>query len=1012
MLIRNGINSIIRERARTALFSLLIIFLTVTMILSISVLLYCNAVMESCDEAYRSIALIEYMGSEYPNQDEPDAAARAAAEALSDDDILAVPGVTAWTRGSTATAAAEGYERRFGKIPYGNRGVLVVSRVSQPVYQGTKLDASGKPIITEDSFFYHTCFLKTALYSRSVNEGIIIDIIDGSGLFEPEPGKSYVLNGSFLDVSRSARELGDYPKNGLPIFLVESFIATDELPYAEYVEGTEIPERFLSAADQYRVMNNYIRVVPCRDVNDVYVFQQNDLHLAAGEMPDPGAPNACVVSADLAEALDLEPGDVFTLEDLQSTDNDRYDLISTGNMHSYTVTGIVEASFDYCGTIWVIAEDADTPLFGYLLGTVSLDNKSAEAAAETLQEIVPDQVRVTLLDQGYGATVLPFQEIRSTAVNVLLICSAGVVAVLLLFAFLFVGRQSDTVRIMVSLGTPGRKIALWFLSGALVVCGISVVIGVVLGMLLRPAAFHMISKIAAVGAEEALRYSETSLGIMKQTSFDPQIPLWPDLLAALGIVALALLFSLFFLRLARRGGTRKRGKSRVRVPHGLTTVHGEGGLRFALLSIRRGGLRSLVVPLVSMMLTVAVLVLSGVYQTWQDELDNALEETRIDGMVVSLDGRYYSGLAMPMDAVQTLLDTEGVENVSVSFGYRYWLPEDMPPFKDSEGGWYLRQSWIAAQPDLIALNSLSAAKGFYYADPAVTWLEGWDESMLSETDMTPIHLPTPHGKERGTIPAVCSTEFLEKHGLRLGDTFDCMAQYKRVGYAPMEFSVTLQAVGSYVQQGGKANVYAPLSCYIRKDQWEGSAVPDETSEKPPSRADALLTFRTCRFYLTSARELDAVRKRLWEQGFSAVGNMRKNRTTVLLRDAEFLKLTENMKRNITMGRVMSTVISLLIMLLGFIISWLMTFSRRREFALMRGFGAQKRRVFASFFLEQAILSVAGCLVGCAALFRLYVGGVTQPLAVVAYLICYLLGAAVSIRMVGKTDLMELLTIRD
>ena len=113
-----------------------------------------------------------------------------------------------------------------------------------------------------------------------------------------------------------------------------------------------------------------------------------------------------------------------------------------------------------------------------------------------------------------------------------------------------------------------------------------------------------------------------------------------------------------------------------------------------------------------------------------------------------------------------------------------------------------------------------------------------------------------------------------------------------------------------------------------------------------------------------------------------------------------------------MGRVMSAALSLLIVILGFVISWLMTFSRRQEFALMRGFGARKRRVFASFFLEQAILSFAGCLAGCTALFRLYAGGMTQPLAAAAYLICYLLGTAVSVLMTGKTDLMELLTVRE
>ena len=109
MFIRNGIKSNLRAKGRTALFSLLIFFLTATVILSLSVLLYCNNVLDACGRAYRSIALVEYMGSEYPGEDVPDAAARAAAEELTDEAVLSVPGVTAWTRGNTAFASVEGY---------------------------------------------------------------------------------------------------------------------------------------------------------------------------------------------------------------------------------------------------------------------------------------------------------------------------------------------------------------------------------------------------------------------------------------------------------------------------------------------------------------------------------------------------------------------------------------------------------------------------------------------------------------------------------------------------------------------------------------------------------------------------------------------------------------------------------------------------------------------------------------------------------------------------------------
>ncbi|MBR5113843.1 MAG: ABC transporter permease [Oscillospiraceae bacterium] len=1014
MFIRNGIKSNLRERGRTALFSLLIVFLTVAMILSLSVLLYCNSVMRACDAAYRSIALIEYMGVDYPDEDEPDPAARAAAAELTDEAVLSVPGVTAWTRGNVSAAAAEGYDRYYGASPYAGRSVVVVSRVSSPVYQYADVDENGEYVLTERSSVYNICFLKSAIYSRNAREETLIDLLAGDVGFEPEQGKSYVLNGEFLDVSGSAMRVGAYPMNGLKIFRVESFLDSDEAPFAEYTDADSIPEVFLEAADAYRAMNNYVRVIPCRDVSDVYLFHQNELQLTSGAMPDPGTPGACVVSSDLASDLGLAPGDEFTMEDLNTSENDRYDLSRTGVTRTYTLSGVVSESYDRSGCVWVIADNADAPLFGYLLGTVSLRNESAEEAVEALEALVPQQVRVTLYDQGYGSAVQPFREVKKTAVNVLIVCSAGVAAVLLLFAFLFVGRQSDTVKIMVSLGTPARKTALWFLSGALLICGASAVIGAAIGAALRPVVLRKIAEaVAAARAGDGfIWYSETSLGVVKQTSFDPQVPLWPAIPAAVGIVLLALAFCLLFLRLARRSGTRRRGRSRVRVPHGETSSRGRGGLRFALISIRRGGLRSLVVPLVSLVLTVTVLFLGGVYQKWQNELDDALETSRIDGMVVSLNGRYYSGLSLSVSAVRSLLEVEGVEDVAVSFGYHYWLPEDEPDFNPGATGRERRRDWISIQPEMVALNSLTAAKEFYYSDPDITWLDGWDESMLADTRYTPLLLRSTYNAEPKCIPAVLSTAFMEEHGLALGDVFSCMVLYESIDNYPMEIPVNLYAVGSYVQREGRANIYVPLICHAPAELLTGGEAPASIGEKQFERLSAMLTFRTCRFRLSSARELDAVRERLREQGFSAVGRMSAIRTTVLLRDAAFLKFTESMERNIAMGKVLSTAISLMIVLLGFIISWLMTFSRRREFALMRGFGARKGRVFASFFLEQAILSLAGCLVGCLVLFWLYAGGATQPLAAAAYLVCYLLGTAVSILTVGKTDLMELLTVRD
>ena len=62
----------------------------------------------------------------------------------------------------------------------------------------------------------------------------------------------------------------------------------------------------------------------------------------------------------------------------------------------------------------------------------------------------------------------------------------------------------------------------------------------------------------------------------------------------------------------------------------------------------------------------------------------------------------------------------------------------MPAFGSGDNGQERRHDWIALQLELVALNDLAAAKEFYYSEPAVTWLEGWDETALTETDVTPL----------------------------------------------------------------------------------------------------------------------------------------------------------------------------------------------------------------------------------------------------------------------------------
>lgn len=1021
MFIRNGIRTNLRSGGRTALFIGMILVLTLAMVLALGVRLYSDAALDKCDKSYRSIAVVEYMGSEYPSLDEPDPAARAAAAAIDDNALLSLPGVRAWYRECHTLSRVEGFRRLGNDMPYKDRGVIVVTHLS-PVYAKVLLEPGYDPdapyhepeYVETDKVDYYTAIITRALYSYTGKENIFISVLPDYLPADVEYSGNYVLHGTFVD----GDDLGIH--NGVPAFLVQRFSSSDQYPVAGLEPGMEPEEPFWQAAEHYRTINNYIHTVVCGDLNDLWEFHQSVVYLQEGRMPE--SADECVISGDLAEKLSMEAGQQIDVTAFSSSVTDRYDITLTDRKTMLTVVGITNVCPEYTAYIWRQMEPPETTLFGYRIGIAELENSRAVDAVEAMEGLVPENVRISLLDQGYADAVEPFLALQSTAANVLLLCTVGTAAVLVLFALLFVGRQSDTVRILVSLGTPRRKIALWLLSGALVIAGGASLAGGVLGLVGLPAVFRRIQTQVS-GEEELLRFSETLISTVKKAEINANAPVWPLVLTVAAILLLALLLCFLFLRVAYRGGTLRRGRSRVRVPKGKTSTFSSGSLRFALLSIRRGGPRALLVTGVSAALAVVIIILGSIYRGWETKLDEALNETMLEGQVTSSDGRYYSGLTIPIKSLHEVLAQDDVGDMYVSLRDVYWMPEDIPAFGEGGFAQERRDAWIAAQSQLVGVNNLKGAKEYYFTDPVIEWVDGWDASCLSDDSYPTIFGALLRIEGDGKLepyPAIVGDSFMESHGLTPGCEFSCLMRGSALLGA--EIPIPLRIVGVYHQSSTRAHIYLPLSAYIPLDVIFGE-VPSGgdsyafrygrfTADNYKAYIYNYYTVTTCRFMLSSASHLTETRESLARAGFGWPGHLGANRTTIVLRDASFVKLTENLGRSLSMGRTILGLIFGVVALLGFIISWLLISGRKREFAVMRGLGVSRGRLFLSFFWEQALLCLLGCAIGCMALFRFYAGGPLQWLVLGGYVICYLAGCALSVKLIGRMNLMELLTVRE
>ena len=252
-----------------------------------------------------------------------------------------------------------------------------------------------------------------------------------------------------------------------------------------------------------------------------------------------------------------------------------------------------------------------------------------------------------------------------------------------------------------------------------------------------------------------------------------------------------------------------------------------------------------------------------------------------------------------------------------------------------------------------------------------------------------------------------------------------MLRLRNILSSEKDATITLQVVGVYSGSQSPQEIYVPLSFWFDPSWLTGENVPLEEGEQPSYQlyeetdpkdwiaryVYSSTTFTTCRFVLSSAGELDAFRDYLQAQKFSQVGQLNENRITIVLQDQSFVETESGLERYLAFSEVLVPALCAAVGLLGFVISWLMINGRRMEFAMMRGLGAPKGRVFFSFFWEQVILALLGCLLAGGGLMLLGIYEIGW-LAAALFAGCYLIGSALAVWFVGRIDLMALLSERE
>ncbi len=1025
MIFRYSIRSILRSKGKTTLFALLISALTLALALAVSVWASVDQFLADADRFYTTIGLVEYMGTGYPDDSGYDAAMDRALASFDSARIADDTATLLWEEPTRSFGFVDGFWRTDNFMPDKMLSVLVV----------------GNARYDQDNNLYNAIVMNS-LYSFKVKADTIIYIDGDFGTFEP--GHYYLVFGEvyygaspLLHLRKASFNNAIAAARGVETPRMIDITADDST--GKYYE---IPEAsiFEDIAKTLPVTNNSVLVMGTDNLMALLPFHQQELYITDGraftEAEYSQGSQVAVISELMAARLGIGVGDAIDLSVAVSNYPGIYNSYWVEDGFSYrasfTVVGIMNTVNDKSWYVYV-PKSAGAPSspfpVGYSVGQAIIRNEDAPDFFARMNAILPERFQLTIYDQGYSTVAIPYQTILRVAKIATGVCLLVELAVILLFGFLFVYRQRDTGETMLMLGTGRKRVVGYFLFSSGAVALVAAVAGSVTGYWLHGKIIDLIAGAAANFALIDSRYSNGNLTISRTLEFAPELG-WQLFLSVGAVVFfLAVLACLAFTVGTFLNGRSSQQKIIGPKREGRTSrLHG-GSLKYALLSIARGGARSMVVPILAISVVMFFGQLASTSLRYQEQLDAIYDNTAIVGYYTDINGKQIGNQVLDAFDVGSLYRTGLLNELFVSIAEPYYYlgvskkvdgtdtnigPLYVPP---SYFGFESLEASILRGPDLIATNNIRTAPEFFYANSIdLTFMDGYDESVLA----VPVNDP----KARSCI---VTTDFMADQGISLGDTIRVAINqtFRSPEYKAQIFRhVDLVVVGAFEKQGVEDTIYAPLAVFFEPGLiWEpeqaAAGAPAERFASGytigPEQEFALrrTVFNSANFIIADSRGLIPLKNYLTEYGYSQVKKVSRVREFIVLEDAAFNNAVASVKQQIRYINTLYPFLYVLVGVISVIASYLLTVSRKKEFATMRGLGVPRAHSFFSFFFEQGMLCLLGTANGLLA-WRLAWGqpSVFHLTLTGGFVVCYFLGCAISVMIMNYSNVLTILLDRD
>ena len=1051
-MIKTAFKNAVRTPVKTALFFVLLAAVTVFLCLGTSMWSTSQSLLDEADKTFETTAVLEYIGKNYPDSPEGDSFMQKSMEGYDFSPIENREEVLSFERQRSMGGYIEGLKQSpVGTHRYKKYGIILFT-VKYDTEQGMRCMIQ-KTYYSSDDYYGGMYFY--ALPSQHLKD--LVDIEDNDmGL---KLNHTYIAHGYFTTgEKRALLFMIDTPDtSGVPEYSkipLDRFACFDEEDFgATGIEQSDYFVHVTNLAKAYTVQEEFIDVQFTSDLETYLEFARKELTISSGrsftQEEYQNGSKACLISQHLAAQLNLEVGDTLPLKLYGSVNGapaykSYWPAEGFVSEADYTIVGIFKEMYGYHYTVYVPANNEEwlpASSESYTLARLRLKNGTVESFLKGIDPLLLDSMRFTVYDQGYAETEAALKSMRETAQILTLVCLGTGLAILALFSFLYVSKQRDNVRIMLALGTGRKRTLVYLISGTLMIALLSASVGAALGIRFS----HTVNASAYERAVETstvdFRFSSVYLGqgakdFGAEFESDPTVCVY----TACGVFAVALLLCAYTaLQTISTDRTRKKHKR----PRGAGLKALSFPIKLAFRSIKRGGARSLVVPLVSLAMVALMCLFSGFLAGYQTELNDVYENMPVRAYITSYTGKTLDKLSLNEIDLWPIMQTGFIEEAHYTATLRYTFDKVIPASESSnEDDWQIElpvsgfgvetlTDAILGYEKLILTNDIETVPEFYFEkDVPFTFLEGHGtEDFKKEYEFA------------DDLPCLMSAQFMQENGIKLGDHVRITGYWRFAEYTGVftaeAFSFDLLVVGSYPRLTGADSIYIPFGFikdtgiladwfYVEKSldasdlsNWKHQSEYKYTSEALYQRWLKTVTFRpmmkynAVNFTLNNTRELEVFKDKLDELGYSTVGKFSRQRVFIVIEDQTLTETVNNLNRHISYMEIVYNAMYALSIGIGFVVSYLLIKTRKSEFAVMRSTGAGAFRTFTVFFTEQAVLCLVGTLLG-GAIGLLMPGGMhsLRLYAILGYALCYWLGSAVSVAMMNRVNVLSILSAKE